>query len=202
MSHFGDCILHIDSIYLMRHLALLLLNSIAFPVLDSIMSYGRSKRVIDVDEFERPIFLDSRNVEISISSRKIAVILPGNYLQYHVIYIRDKHFRFLSHPRTMQLCNHPVRFSSTDPLGLDNWLFVPSPVTFTVTSYVGYDMLYCHSCHPILSKFSSSSCFMGIPNVTEVNQFHYSTIWENRNVKMNIQVSSTKIRIMFHRNYL
>jgi hypothetical protein len=55
----------------MCHTGLLVFIFIAFRVLDSIMSDGRSKRVMELDGSEHPNFWDRRNVDISISSKKI-----------------------------------------------------------------------------------------------------------------------------------
>jgi hypothetical protein len=53
----------------------------AFRFLDSITSYGHSKGVIELGEFKCPHFSESRNVNISISYKQVAVTLPGNHLQ-------------------------------------------------------------------------------------------------------------------------
>jgi hypothetical protein len=42
--------------------------------------------VIELDEFESPNFWECKNVNISISSKKITVILPGNQLQHPMPY--------------------------------------------------------------------------------------------------------------------
>jgi hypothetical protein len=52
----------------------------AFWVFDGIMGYGRFKCVIEMNKFERLDFSEGRNVNIPISSMKIKVILPENYL--------------------------------------------------------------------------------------------------------------------------
>jgi hypothetical protein len=76
------------SIYMTCRTALLLLTFIIFRVLNNLMSYGRSKGVSKVDKFDRSKFFKGRNVDVSISLKKIAVILPGNCLQHLVVYIR------------------------------------------------------------------------------------------------------------------
>jgi hypothetical protein len=53
------------------------------------VSSGRSKRVIEVDGFDRSKFWEDRDVDISISSMKIKIILPGNHSQRPVVYIRN-----------------------------------------------------------------------------------------------------------------
>jgi hypothetical protein len=54
------------------------------------MSYCRSKRVMKFGEFDRSKFWEGRNVDISISSKKIKIMFPGNYLQHHAVYIRNR----------------------------------------------------------------------------------------------------------------
>jgi hypothetical protein len=61
----------------MCHTALLSLIFIAFGVLDSIMSYGRSKRVINVDGFGGLNFWKGSDVDVLISSKRIKIMLPG-----------------------------------------------------------------------------------------------------------------------------
>jgi hypothetical protein len=55
-SYFIDHNVHNNSTYLTCHIVLLLLTSINFRVLDSIMSYGRSKGVIKSNEFDHSKF--------------------------------------------------------------------------------------------------------------------------------------------------
>jgi hypothetical protein len=74
-------------IYLTSHTALLLFIFIAFRVLDSIMSYGQSKHVIKVNGFNRSNFWESRDINIAASSKKIKIMLHGNYSKYLVAYI-------------------------------------------------------------------------------------------------------------------
>jgi hypothetical protein len=76
-------------IYLTSYTVLLLLIFITFCVLNGIASYGQSKRMIKIDGFERSMLWEGRDVDIAISSKKIKIILPGNYSQRHVVYIRD-----------------------------------------------------------------------------------------------------------------
>jgi hypothetical protein len=63
--------IQIHFIYLMCHTALLLLIFITFCVLNNIVSYDQSKRVIKVDEFDHSRFWEGRNVDILIFSKKI-----------------------------------------------------------------------------------------------------------------------------------
>jgi hypothetical protein len=77
--------IRIHFIYLTCQTALLWVILPLSAALSSIMSYGPSKCVIELDKFERSNFWDSRSVNISISSKKIAVILPGNHLQDPII---------------------------------------------------------------------------------------------------------------------
>jgi hypothetical protein len=60
-----------NTLYLMCHIALLLLKFIAFRVLDSVVNYDQSKRVMKVDGFDRSKSWEAGNVDISISSKKI-----------------------------------------------------------------------------------------------------------------------------------
>jgi hypothetical protein len=70
---------------------------------------------MEFDGFDCSKFWEDRNVDISISSKKIEIMLPGNSSQYHVVSIRNrKSFCFLPYPGTAYLCKHPVRFSSID----------------------------------------------------------------------------------------
>jgi hypothetical protein len=59
----------------------------AFCVLDDIMDYGRFKCVIEMKEFKRLNFRESRNVNIVISSTKIEVIPAENYWQRYIVYV-------------------------------------------------------------------------------------------------------------------
>jgi hypothetical protein len=61
----------IHFIYLTSHTALMLMIFISFCVLNRIMSYGRSKRVMKFGGLNRSNCLEDRNVDISISSKKI-----------------------------------------------------------------------------------------------------------------------------------
>jgi hypothetical protein len=54
------------------------------------MNYDQSRRVIKVDGFDRSKFWEGRNVNISFSSKKIKIMLPGNYSQHLVVYIPNK----------------------------------------------------------------------------------------------------------------
>jgi hypothetical protein len=159
------------------HTVLLPMRFAIFRLLNSIVNYGRSKYVIELNEFDRSIFWESTNANVSISSKTIAVILLGDYLQYRVVYIRKEKFQRLSCPRTVYLCRLLIRFSSIDPQGLDNWLLLPRPITFTVISYLRRGMLYCYWRHSILSEFWLSSWIRHIPNVIELNNYYYSRIW-------------------------
>jgi NAD kinase len=71
----------------MYHTELLLLIFIAFRVPDRVVNCGQSKRVIQIDEFERLNCWEGRDIDISISSKKVKITLPENYSQYHVVYI-------------------------------------------------------------------------------------------------------------------
>jgi hypothetical protein len=87
ISHSVNSDVQIYFIYLMSHTALLWFIFIALRVLDGIMSYGRSKHVIKVNDFDRSNFLEGRDVDISISSKKIKTMLYGNHSKLLVVYI-------------------------------------------------------------------------------------------------------------------
>jgi hypothetical protein len=112
-----DYIVHDKSIHAMCHTSLLLLTSIAFRLLDSVMSYDRSKLVNKVDEFDYSKFCEDRNLDFfgenrSYPSRELFAMPCCSFLK--------KYFRLLSYPMTTYLCKHPTRFSSIDRRGLDN----------------------------------------------------------------------------------
>jgi hypothetical protein len=52
-----------------------------------IMSYDHSNFVIELNEFDRSKIRESRNLNISICSRKIKIMLAGNYLQSCIVCI-------------------------------------------------------------------------------------------------------------------
>jgi hypothetical protein len=68
----------------------------ASRVLHSIVSYGPSKRVIKADGFGRSKPWEGRDVDISISSKKIKIMLSGNYSQHQIVYIRNLNILFSS----------------------------------------------------------------------------------------------------------
>jgi hypothetical protein len=51
------------------------------------MSYDQSTRAIKGDGFDRSKFWEGRNVDISISSKKIKIILTGKYSQHPVVHL-------------------------------------------------------------------------------------------------------------------
>jgi hypothetical protein len=111
ISHFANSDIQIYFIYLLSHTVLLLFIFIVFRVLDSIMSYGRSKHAIKVNYFDRSNFWECKDVDISISLKK-----NQNYALWELfetacrLYSKYKWFRFLSYPGTTYLCKHPARF--------------------------------------------------------------------------------------------
>jgi hypothetical protein len=56
------------------------------------MSYGRSKCVIRWNQCDHSKIGEKRRGNISISSKKIATIFPGDYLQHHVADIQRERF--------------------------------------------------------------------------------------------------------------
>jgi hypothetical protein len=93
----------IHFIYLMCYTALFPLVFIAFCILDSTVSYGRSKRAITVDWFVRLNFWEGRNVDISISSKIIKIVLTGNYSQHHVVYILNRNVFVFFHSQGLHI---------------------------------------------------------------------------------------------------
>jgi hypothetical protein len=89
ISHSVNSDVQIYFIYLTSHVALLLFIFISFRVLNSIRSYGRSKYVIKVNDIDHSNFCEGRDVDISISSKKIKIMLPGNYSKHLVVYISN-----------------------------------------------------------------------------------------------------------------
>jgi hypothetical protein len=51
------------------------------------MGYARSKHVIKVNDFDHLNFWEGKDVDVSISSKKIKIILHGNYSKHLVVYI-------------------------------------------------------------------------------------------------------------------
>jgi hypothetical protein len=69
------------------------------------VSYDQLKRVIKVDGFDPSKSWDGRNIDVSISSQKIKIMLPGNYSQHHVVYTPNrKCFRLLPYLGIESLC--------------------------------------------------------------------------------------------------
>jgi hypothetical protein len=133
----------IHCLYLAYCTALLPVIFATFRVLNSIVNYSRSKRVMKLFESDCSKFWEGRNVDISIPSTKIAVSSHVIVCNTMLFIFRNKCFRFLLYPGTTYLCKHPIRFSSIDQRGLNNWLLVPLFMIFTVTSYVGHRLLHC-----------------------------------------------------------
>jgi hypothetical protein len=86
ISHSIDFDIQLHFMNMTSDPSLLLVILVAFRVLNIIMSYGRSKCVIELNQFNDSKFWETRKVNISISSMKIKIMLPGNYLQHTVVY--------------------------------------------------------------------------------------------------------------------
>jgi hypothetical protein len=84
--------IHHDFVYPRCHAALLSAIFAALRILDSIMSYGHFKYVIELDEFECSKFGENGNVNISISSMKIKIILHADDLEHHIACIQKQIF--------------------------------------------------------------------------------------------------------------
>jgi hypothetical protein len=61
-----------------------------FNAVDGIMSYNRSKRMIKVDGFDHSNFWEGRDIDSSISSKKIKMMLPENCSKHLAVYIRNR----------------------------------------------------------------------------------------------------------------
>jgi hypothetical protein len=120
ISHSVNSDIQSNSTDLICHTALLLLIFIAFRVLGSSVNYDRSKRVIKVGGFDCSKFWEGKHVNISISSKKIAVVRPGDRLQGHVVDIRTQMFSIFLISMDYICLQAPCSFSSIDPRGLDN----------------------------------------------------------------------------------
>jgi hypothetical protein len=70
---------------LMRNNSLLALRLVAFRILWSLMHSGHFKHMIELTEFDYSKLSESTTVNTSISLMKIKAMLPGNYLQHHVV---------------------------------------------------------------------------------------------------------------------
>jgi hypothetical protein len=92
ISHSIGSGIHNDFVYPMWHAALLSAIFAALRILDRITSYGRFKYVIELDKFERLKFGESGNVKIWISSMKIKIALPADYLEHHIVCIQKQIF--------------------------------------------------------------------------------------------------------------
>jgi hypothetical protein len=136
---------------------MLALIFIGFRFLDNIISYVRSKCVIEMNVFERHDFWESRNVEISISSVKLKLYSLGIICNALLFVLKFIYFWFLSYPRTTCFRKLHVRFLSIDPWGLNNWWPTSLSIIFMATSYIGHSILYYHLCHSFLSESSLSS---------------------------------------------
>jgi hypothetical protein len=90
-------------IYLMCHTALLFFMFIVFCVLQSIVNYDQSERVMKFNGLDRSKFWEDRNVDISISSKKIKIMLPGNYSQYRVVYIQNRNVFVFFHIQGLRI---------------------------------------------------------------------------------------------------
>jgi hypothetical protein len=127
--------IQIHLIYLMCHSALFALILIVFRVLDRIMSYDRSKGVVKVARFDRSKFWEGRNVNISISSKRINIMLSGNYSQCRVVYITNINvaFSFISRDCISWQALHQIFVGRPD---LNRRFLLPLTLMFRFTLYI------------------------------------------------------------------
>jgi hypothetical protein len=74
-------------IYLTYNISFLLVTLWWFDGLHIVTSYDHSKIMIELNEFDRSKTWENSNVNISISSMKIKIMFPVNYLQHLIVYI-------------------------------------------------------------------------------------------------------------------
>jgi hypothetical protein len=81
--------IHSNLVYLKYNTSLLLVIFWRFEGLDILTSYDYSKIMIELNEFDCSKTWENSNANISISSMKIKIMLPGNYyyLQHLIVYI-------------------------------------------------------------------------------------------------------------------
>jgi hypothetical protein len=185
----------------MCHSALLLLSSIAFRILNSIMTCGWYKSVTELNEFERPNFWDSRNLNISISSRKIAAILLGNCLQQHLVYIERQVFSisfisrdYISLQAPCQIFAEPsARLGSLISHSIDiddpiHWTYLRCHAALLLLIFITFCVL-----NSIMSSGRSKS-------VIACDEFRHSKLWKSKSV--DVSISLKKIAVMLVENCL
>jgi hypothetical protein len=193
ISHSVNSDVQIYFIYLTSHTALLWFIFITFRVLDSIMTYGRSKHMMKVDEFDRSNFWEGRDINISIFSKKIQLCSMELFETPCCLYSKSKCFRFLPYSEGYISLQAPFQIVVRH-LARVGW-----PVSRSLVFDVCADWIHL-TCHNVLlewflqfSAFLTASRVIIDPNVwlTSTN----SIFWGNRNV--NILISSMKIKIVF-----
>jgi hypothetical protein len=159
ISHSVNYDVQIYFLYLTFHTALLLLLFIfiTFRALDSIMSYGRSKHVIKVNDFDRSNFWEGWDVDISISSKKIKIVLSGNYSKYPVVYIPNINVFVFFHIQGLHICKHHVRFSFVSSRGSGSEFLAHLYLMFVLTECIWRAIMYCDEWSLQFSAFLTTS---------------------------------------------
>jgi hypothetical protein len=91
---------------------------------------------------------------------------------------KNKYFQFLSCPRTIYLCKHPVRFWLMGPHGLNNRILIPWALMRACTSYtwgaspLPLTLMHFRVCGSTMS-YCNSEC------VIEVKEYAYPNFWES-----------------------
>jgi hypothetical protein len=118
----------------------------------TIMRYDHSNFVTELNEFERSKIRESRNVNISICSMKIKIMLPGNYLKREIVCIWNEivyHSFILKDYISLQA---PCQIFWVHRCVFDNWFLISIPITFRATLHTWRIML--HYCQWYSSLFA------------------------------------------------
>jgi hypothetical protein len=140
ISHSIGSGIHSDFVYPRCHAALLSVIFAALGILDSIMSYGHFKYVIELDEFARSKFGESGNVNISISSMKIKIILLADYLEHHIVCIQKQIFLIYF------ISKDCISLQVLPQIVIDQLAWLGSPISRSISSDV-HSHFICLTCH-------------------------------------------------------
>jgi hypothetical protein len=100
------------------------------------VSYGRSKRVIKIDGSDRSNFWEGRDVEISISSKKIMIMLSENYSKRLAVYIRNRNVFVFFYIHGLSV------FASTCQIFVRHLAQVGWPISRSLVSDVCADLIH------------------------------------------------------------
>jgi hypothetical protein len=114
----------------------MLLIFITFCVLNSIVNYNQSKRVMKVDGINGSKFWQGRNVDISISSKKIKLCSLGIIRNTMLFRFQIEMFSSSLISRDYISLQALVRFSLIDPPGMDDRFLVPLHLMVRFTLYI------------------------------------------------------------------